>query len=315
MRNTFAKEITRLAGRNKNIVMIMADIGNHLFDEYKSLYPNRFFNCGIAEANMISMAAGLASCGYRPICYTITPFVTVRCLEQIRVDVCYHDMPVTIVGTGSGLSYASLGATHHSCEDISMLRSIPNMKVICPGDVMEVSGCLESILMKNNSPAYLRIGKKNEEVVHGSIPSIKIGKNIIIKHGDGVALLSTGNTLPIAMKASVLLERDKINNEVTSCHTIKPLDEEYLKLSIKRFKIIVIIEEHSVIGGLGSSVAEWLLKNNIQSYAQIIHFAIPDKFLHVCVNQTLARQYFHITADEIYNSVVCNLPSSVNYLG
>lgn len=127
MRNTFADEITKLAVEDERIVLLSSDIGNTLFDNYKMVAANRFFNCGVAEANMIGMSAGMALCGLRPIAYAITPFITTRCLEQIRVDVCYQDMPVIMIGVGGGLSYAALGATHHSCEDIAFLRVIPTI--------------------------------------------------------------------------------------------------------------------------------------------------------------------------------------------
>ncbi len=128
MRNAFARELTRLAAEDERVVLLMGDIGNRLFDDFKARFPERFFNCGVAEANMMSTAAGMALCGLRPVVYTIVPFVTTRCLEQIRVDVCYHHAPVVIVGVGGGLSYASLGATHHACEDIALLRVLPGMQ-------------------------------------------------------------------------------------------------------------------------------------------------------------------------------------------
>ncbi|PKL75089.1 MAG: transketolase, partial [Candidatus Melainabacteria bacterium HGW-Melainabacteria-1] len=134
MRNAFARTMTRLAQADPRVVLLSGDIGNRLFDDYKSKAPERFLNCGVAEANMTGVAAGMAMLGMRPFTYTITPFVTTRCLEQIRVDVCYHELPVTIVGVGSGISYASLGATHHACEDIALLRVLPQMQVICPAD-------------------------------------------------------------------------------------------------------------------------------------------------------------------------------------
>ena len=134
MRNAFADELTKLGDEDPRVVMLSGDIGNRLFDKFKDKHPARFFNCGVAEANMMGVAAGMAMNGLRPVAYTITPFVTTRCLEQIRTDVCYHEAPVTIVAVGAGLAYAGLGPTHHACEDISFLRSIPNMVVICPGD-------------------------------------------------------------------------------------------------------------------------------------------------------------------------------------
>src|SRR2546430_5284860 len=164
MRNAFATEITSLASEDERLVLLSGDIGNKLFDGYKEKFPERFFNCGVAEANMMGMAAGMALSGMRPITYTITPFTTTRCFEQIRVDVCYHNVPVIIVGVGGGLSYASLGATHHSCEDIALLRMLPNMTVICPGDAIEVRGALRAAL-RHDGPVYIRLGKKGEPIV------------------------------------------------------------------------------------------------------------------------------------------------------
>jgi len=171
MRNAFADEITKLADEDKRVVLLSGDIGNRLFDPLKERAPDRFHNCGIAEANMMTVAAGMAICGLRPVAYTITPFITARCLEQIRVDVCYQRMPVIIVGTGSGLSYASLNATHHSCEDIASLRVLPNMTVLCPGDPLEVRLALRAAV-KHDGPVYIRIGKKGEPAIHKVRPPI-----------------------------------------------------------------------------------------------------------------------------------------------
>src|ERR1700759_3535329 len=165
MRNAFADEVLRLGQEDERIVLLSGDIGNRMFDKFKDLCPGRFINCGIAEANMMGVAAGMAMNGLRPIAYTITPFVTTRCLEQIRTDVCYHEAPVTIVAVGAGLAYSGLGPTHHACEDISFLRSIPNMVVICPGDAFEVRAALRAS-MRQNRPVYIRMGKKGETVVH-----------------------------------------------------------------------------------------------------------------------------------------------------
>ena len=158
MRNAFAQEITALAAEDKRIVLLSGDIGNRLFDPYKKQFPDRFYNCGVAEANMTSVAAGMALSGLRPVTYTIAAFNTVRCLEQIRVDVCYQGLPVVIVGVGGGLSYAALNATHHALEDVAFLRILPNMTVICPGDAWEVRAAVRAAI-KHNGPVYVRLGK------------------------------------------------------------------------------------------------------------------------------------------------------------
>ena len=159
MRDAFANEIKRLSETNKNVVLLSGDIGNRMFDKYKSVSPDRFFNCGIAEANMMSIASGMALCGLKPVIYTITPFTTIRCLEQIRIGVAYHNAPVVIVGTGSGLSYSELGPTHHSLEDIAILRAVPNINILTPSDKQELIIQLQEAISMN-TPSYMRIGKK-----------------------------------------------------------------------------------------------------------------------------------------------------------
>src|SRR5712691_8753697 len=161
MRNAFADEITKLGADDTRVVLLSGDIGNKLFDKFKQQAGNRFLNCGVAEANMMSIAAGMALSGLRPVIYTITPFTTTRCFEQIRVDVCYHKAPVIIVGTGSGLSYADLGPTHHSCEDMAILRTRPGMTVLAPADSTELRLALRQALSLGG-PVYMRIGKKGE---------------------------------------------------------------------------------------------------------------------------------------------------------
>jgi transketolase len=185
MRNAFAKELIELAREDRRVVLLSADVGNRLFDTFKAAFPDRFYNCGVAEANMIGVAVGMAMNRLRPVCYTLAPFITYRCLEQIRVDVCYHDAPVLIVGAGGGLAYASLGATHHSCEELGMLRLLPGLTVLAPADAIEVRALLKAAL-KHPGPIYMRIGKKGEPLVHAAEPPVVIGKAIVIRPGSQV---------------------------------------------------------------------------------------------------------------------------------
>ena len=198
MRNAFADEITRLGAVDKRVTLLSGDIGNKLFDKFKDNNSDRFFNCGVAEANMMGMAAGLALNGLRPVVYTITPFTTTRFYEQIRVDVCYHRAPVVIVGTGAGLSYVDLGPTHHSCEDIAMLRVLPEMTVLCPCDANELRAALRAAL-KHDGPVYMRIGKKGEPVIYKSPPDFEIGRAITVREGSDICLISTGNVMRLAL--------------------------------------------------------------------------------------------------------------------
>jgi transketolase len=247
---------------------------------------------------MTSMAAGMALCGLRPVTYTIASFVTVRCLEQIRIDVCYHNLPVIIVGVGAGLSYAELGATHHSCEDIAMMRVLPNMTVVCPGDAVEVRLALAAAF-KQGGPVYIRLGKKNEPIIHKDEPDFQIGKGIIIREGDKeVCLLSTGNVLPIVLEAANILATQGIDAQVVSMHTVKPLDEGLLEKIFSQFKIVTTVEEHSLIGGLGGSVAEWLSDQRSKK-AALLRFGAKDEFIHGAGKQKAARHALGIDAEFI----------------
>jgi transketolase len=303
MRNAFADELTKLGNEDPRVVMLSGDIGNRLFDKFKDKHPSRFFNCGVAEANMMGVAAGMAMNGLRPVAYTITPFVTTRCLEQIRTDVCYHEAPVTIVAVGAGLAYSGLGPTHHACEDVSFLRSIPNMVVICPGDAFEVRGALRAA-MQQDRPVYIRMGKKGEPVVHkGPITDFKIGKAITVAEGSDVCLLSTGNMLPEAMEAAHNLKDKGISAEVVSFHTVKPLDEEKLKQAFARFKLVATLEEHSLIGGFGAAVSEWLVDTETQA-KKFLRFGTPDAFFKKSGEQEYAREVLGLTGHQIADKII-----------
>lgn len=302
MRNAFAEEITQLAAKDERIVMLPADIGNRLFDNFIKQFPGRFYNCGVAEANTIGIAAGMALCGLRPVAYTINSFITTRCYEQIRVDVCFNNLPVVIVGVGGGLSYAPLGVTHHSCEDIAIMRVIPNMSVICPGDAFEVRAAIRAAL-NHNGPVYIRLGKKGEPLVHKEIPDFKIGKAIVIRDGKDVCLLSTGNMLPEALKAADILAGKGVSAQLVSFHTIKPLDVALLSQIFSKFGLVGTIEEHSLLGGLGSSVAEWL-SDNSQQKAMLCRFGTNGTFMHKVGEQEYARHYFGLTPEKISEKIL-----------
>ena len=302
MRNAFAEEILELARQDERVVVLSADIGNRLFDKLKSEFPSRFYNTGVAEANNISMAAGLAASGFRPVCYTITPFITYRCYEQIKIDICYNEMPVIIVGTGSGLSYAALGATHHSCEDIAVMRVLPKMHIAAPADALEVKACLRAAI-NLGKPAYIRIGKKGEPVIHNKVPAFKFGSWSLLRQGDNVCLLSTGNMIEPALKIAKILEKEKISASVVNCASIKPLDEIMLIEMINNHDAVVTIEEHSLIGGFGGAVAECAIDQNLDT-RKIIRFGTQDCFLHPLGEQEYARQQHGLGIPQISEKII-----------
>ena len=305
MRNAFADEITRLGAADPNVVLLSGDIGNKLFDKFKDGADGRFFNCGVAEANMMSVASGMALCGLRPVIYTITPFTTTRCFEQIRVDACYHNAPVVIVGTGSGMSYAELGPTHHSCEDMGILRTLPNMTVLAPGDSTELRLALRAAL-KLKGPAYMRIGKKGEPTIHQGTPDFTIGKAITVREGKDVCLISTGVMLSIMNEAADLLAAKGISARLESFHTVKPLDEATLREVFTAYPLVAVAEEHSRIGGLGGGIAEWLAAQD-GPHARLLAFGTDDAFMHEVGSTQYAREKFGLTASNIAAKVEAQL--------
>lgn len=302
MRNAFADEITKIAQEREDIVLLSGDIGNRLFDKFKEVALGRFFNCGVAEANMIGVAAGMAASGLRPVCYTIASFLTYRVIEQIRLDLGYHRQRVILVGTGAGLSYASLGSTHHSVEDMGMLRLIPGLAVLAPGDEKELRPAFHAAL-DYPGPVYIRIGKKGEPVVHETEPNFEIGKALRLREGKEVWLLALGNTLPLAMEAAAQLDNGGISCGVASMGSLKPLDTKILSEIFGSARVVATLEEHSVLGGLGTAVAEWLAANAAAAKAKLVSFGTPDEFLHATTHQSSARAWAGLTAENITDRI------------
>ena len=303
MRSLFAKEITTLAKENKDIVLLSGDIGNRMFDDFKDIAPNRFFNCGIAEANMMSMAAGMGISNLRPFVYTITPFTTSRCFEQIKIGVAYHQSKVTIVGTGSGLSYAELGPTHHSLDDLGILRTIPSLNIYTPCDSNELEYCINQSIL-NNGPNYIRIGKKGEENLSDFDPlSSPININWISRGGE-IAIIGYGPILSEA--ASIKNDLKKINKEISILSVIKfsPLDKEVLKSLTKNgIKHLIVLEEHYSSCGLFSKISEMVLRENLK-FESIKPFGLEDKFINKLGKQNYMREKFKIDSSSLYNYIV-----------
>ncbi|HWQ63561.1 MAG TPA: transketolase C-terminal domain-containing protein [Methanospirillum sp.] len=301
MRDTFARELTVLAASDPRIMILSGDIGNHMFDDFKEQFPERFINCGVAEGNMISVAAGLALSGFRPIVYTFAAFDVTRCYEQIRIDLCFQNLPVIIIGLGGGLTYSQLGPTHYICEDLAILRCLPHMNIICPADPIEVVLALQASLEVNN-PVYIRINKKNEPCIECISKDFTIGKARVVRTGSDVCLITTGVINSEVLKASKLLELRGISAEVIHFHTIKPLDEEMMHQICHRFTEIVTIEEHSTIGGLGGMLAEWIVDNQI-SGVQMLRLGTRDEFIIPSYNQQEARTFFGLSAEQMIDKV------------
>jgi transketolase len=303
MRNAFADEITKLGRQDPRVVLLSGDIGNKLFDQFKQSAESRFFNCGVAEANMMSVASGMALSGLRPVIYTITPFTTTRCFEQIRVGACYHSAPVIIVGTGSGLSYAELGPTHHSLEDLAILRTLPGMTVLAPCDEVEMRLGLRAAL-RQDGPLYMRIGKKGEPVIHKTQPAgFALGKAITLRPGREACLIAAGTLMPAVLAAAEALEKAGISTRVDSFHTIKPLDGARLAEVFRSARLVGVVEEHGLAGGLGGAIAEWRASQD-GNMARMLAFGTSDEFMYEVGTQEYARRKFGLTADNIASRVL-----------
>lgn len=279
MRDAFVAALLERGTADPKIMLLTGDLGYHLFDAFSRACPGRYVNCGVAEQGMLGLAAGLALTSFRPIVYSITPFTTYRIMEQIRVDACYHNLPIIIVGIGSGYAYGNLGPTHHSCEDIAMMRSLPNMAVVCPSDAWEVRAALREAL-KRDSPTYLRLGKRGEPILRGGYPSgFQIGKAIILREGRDVSIVACGAIVGEALIAADALDAHGVQAQVVSMHTVKPIDERMLHEAFTRFRMVVTLEEHSTIGGLGGAVAEWMADNNMWKHeTPLLRLGSPDAF-------------------------------------
>ena len=273
MRDAFFRSLVQLAAGDERIYLLVGDLGFGVADEFRGRFPGRFLNAGVAEQNMTGVAAGLALAGKIVFTYSIANFPTLRCLEQIRNDVCYHNANVKVVAVGGGLAYGALGPSHHATEDLAILRALPNMVVVAPGDALEAAQATAAVAARPG-PCYVRLGRAGEPAVHPSL-DFRLGKAAQVRRGSDLSLIATGGMLAIAAEAGRRLEQEGIAAGVWSMHTIKPLDEEAVRQAAAS-GLLFTLEEHSVIGGLGSAVAEVLCEAGFSGAFRRI--ALPDAF-------------------------------------
>ena len=276
MRNAFLSELHELAREDPRIVFITGDLGFGVVEEFMEELPDQFVNAGVAEQNMTGMAAGMALSGKIVFTYSIANFPTLRCLEHIRNDVCYHDADVKVVSVGGGFAYGSMGATHHATEDLGVMRLLPNMVVVAPGDPVEARAATRAVVA-HSGPCYLRLGKAGEPVVHEEPIDFELGKAIVVREGSDATVISTGGMLPLAVRAAAALADDGIDVRVLSMHTLKPLDDEAVLRAVSETRAVVTLEEHSIVGGLGSAVSELLAERN-GARACFKRLGVPSRF-------------------------------------
>lgn len=261
MRNAYLSALYELAKGNKQVLALVSDNGAIVYDKFRKDFPGQFLNFGIAEANMISVAAGLASSGKIPFCYTISSFLTTRAFEQIRIDACLQEMNVKLVGIGAGFVYSNLGPTHHATEDIAIMRALPKMTIFSPADPLE-SKKVTYAAAKIIGPVYIRLATGGSPVVYKEDYDFKVGCAVTLKEGSDITIIATGGILHEALKAMEELEELGISVRLMNMHTIKPIDKEGILLAADETKAILTVEEHTIYGGLGSAVAEVLSEDS-----------------------------------------------------
>lgn len=304
MRNHVIDELAKRAKVDQRMILMTADLGFGVIEEFEQKYPERYFNVGIAEQNLAAMAAGLALEGNMVFIYSIGNFPTLRCIEQIRNLGCYHNANIKILATGGGFAYGSLGMTHHATEDVAMMRALPNMKVYAPADTIEAMACFDE-LCKYDGPGYLRMARGKEENIHDieELKNIDVTKLVSVVDGESdVVLLAMGTILAEAVLAAKQLQNLGISISVYSVPMVKPIDEEGIRKLASIAKLLVTMEEHNVIGGLGSSVAEVMSEMN--HHASLMRFGLRDTFTAEVGNQEYLRKYYHMSASDVVEDVV-----------
>lgn len=301
MRDTFVKTLLDIAKKDKNVYIVTGDLGFGVLKPFFEQLPKQIINAGIAEQNMTSVAAGLALTGKTVFTYSIGNFPTLRCIEQIRNDCAYHNANVKIVCVGGGFVYGSLGMSHHATEDIAMMRSLPDVSVFAPGDLVEAEYATKAIYQQQGT-CYLRLGRGGEKRIHENLENFEIGKAIEIQKGEKVAVFSTGAIFDEVNEACENLKGQGIIPTVYTFPTVKPIDKDVILNCAKSHKAIVTVEEHNLSGGFGSAVAEVLAEED-GAKAKLVRVALNDKYSCIVGSQKYLRKQYSINAEAVEEKV------------
>ena len=290
MRTLFNKVLVDLAKEDERIWMILADIGYGEIEPFRDAFPERWYNCGVAEQNMTGVACGVAMEGNIAVTYSIANFPTLRCLEQIRNDVCYHNANVKIVVIGGGLAYGALGVSHQATEDIAIMRALPNMVVFCPCDFAEAEAGVHAMIA-HDGPFYYRCGYKKEPRMHEGEITFELGKATQVRDGADATIFFTGTIGNQVLPAVEQLAADGLSCRVVSLHTVKPIDRPAIVKAAEETGAIVTVEEHQLQGGLGSAVAEVLCDEGVAP-RKFLRIALPDLYVSkVGTHEWLLNEY------------------------
>jgi transketolase len=305
MRPSFFEALGKLYQKKRDIFVLTADLGYRLFDNFKTKCEDRFYNVGVAEANMIGIASGLALSGKNVYCYSIIPFLIMRAFEQIRIDIAYHNLNVKLVGVGGGFTYGLEGFTHFGLEDFALMRTLPNVAVVVPADPFEAK-CLAKISYEYEGPMYIRLGKTGETAIHKRTPDFQIGKSIVLTQGKDIALFAIGSMVSVSKEVAVLLKKRGINPTLINMHTIKPLDKATINQIASTHNAIFSLEEHYIDGGLGTAIAEVLSESKYCGLFK--RFGIDRLNKHIGNCDYLRRKY-GLSPDEISKNILKEMKS------
>jgi transketolase len=294
--------LEEVAKEDDRVNLVVGDLGFGVVESFAQQFPLRYVNAGVAEQNMTGIAAGMALEGRVVFTYSIGNFPTLRCLEQVRNDVCYHKANVKIVAVGGGFTYGSLGMTHHATEDIAIMRALPNMTVICPTDPIEAAAATRAVVQWPG-PCYLRLGRAGEPLIHQSTIDFQIGKAIQVCDGEDLTLIATGGILGTAVTVSGQLLERGISTRVLSMHTVKPLDAEAVILAAQNSSAIATIEEHSIVGGLGSAVAHVLAESDGPK-VPFTAIGLESAFASTAGDQAYLREAFGLSTEAVLNRLL-----------
>jgi transketolase len=300
MRTAFIDELCKLAENDPSIWLVCGDLGYSVLEQFSDRFPDRYLNAGVAEQNMTGIAAGLALEGKTVFTYSIANFPVMRCLEQIRNDVCCHNLKVKIVSIGGGLAYGSHGYSHHGVEDLGVMRCLPNMKVVAPGDPIEARAAVRA-MAADIGPGYLRLGKAGEKILHSGPVEFEFGRAIPVLKGSQVMIFSTGGTLGIALDAAGDLQAAGLSVAMSSMPSLAPIDRDAILDAARTVELVVTVEEHGP-GGLGSAVAEVMAESGLSTRLRMVR--LRHEILKIAGTQDFLRASLGVSREHLVNSVL-----------
>lgn len=304
MQRAYITSLYNLIKKDKNVISCLSDSGTDYDEMIAREFPDQCINFGISENNKVAAASGLASCGKIPFVYTTNAFIAYRSYEFVRDDICLQNKNVKLIGMGCGISWSTLGPTHHTTEDISALKAIPNLVILSPASPKEVEKCME-YAYNHKGPVYIRIGMGNEKEIYEEDFEFEVGKNNVIKEGKDITIFSTGSIISEVLEAREKLIENNINAKVVNISTIKPIDETSIIEEIKKQKNIYSVEEHNIIGGLGDSIADVVATNNLN--CKLTKIGLKDCFAKGYGTYSQIKEMNGLDANSIYNEIMKNI--------